>query len=169
MWERRDSIVPKGFLRYRVLTLLNTKRMSGSEIMSELEARTNGRWKPSPGSIYPLLAWLQNNSYIEESGSIGGVKRYQLTDAGSALLRENEKAQEHLQERFAHLGLGLGLGGLRGRFSKDLHRSMIDLTRALAEYNGRSMKNGSEADDVKVKETLDVAAQQIRDITKGEA
>ena len=40
--------------------------MSGSEIMEELEKRTGGRWKPSPGSVYPLLAWLLESGYTEE-------------------------------------------------------------------------------------------------------
>jgi DNA-binding PadR family transcriptional regulator len=51
--------------------------------MHEIEKRTGGFWKPSPGSVYPLLAWLQDNSYIREvPGEEDGVKRYTLTDKG---------------------------------------------------------------------------------------
>jgi DNA-binding PadR family transcriptional regulator len=38
------AMVPKGFLRYQVLKLLNEKPMSGSELMSEIEKQTEGRW-----------------------------------------------------------------------------------------------------------------------------
>ncbi|MCS7136732.1 MAG: PadR family transcriptional regulator, partial [Aigarchaeota archaeon] len=65
-WLRHMAAVPKGFLRLQVLELLNEKPMSGSEIMSEVERRTNGCWRPSPGSVYPLLAWLQDNGYVRE-------------------------------------------------------------------------------------------------------
>jgi len=96
--------VPKGFLRYYVLRLLNEKPMSGSEIMSEIEKRTDGRWKPSPGSIYPLIAWLQDKGYAKEvSEQEAGIKRYTLTDQGKAFLQEHVKRKEELRKRFGFL------------------------------------------------------------------
>lgn len=93
-WLRHMAAVPKGFLRYQVLELLNEKPLSGSEIMSEIEKRTNRCWKPSPGSVYPLLAWLQDNGYIREVPSEeSGVKRYTLTDKGKKLLEEQRKVR----------------------------------------------------------------------------
>ena len=77
------AAVPNGFLRHYVLQFLNEKPMSGSEIMNEIESRTNGHWKPSPGSIYPLLSWLQEKGYSEEvPDQEPGIKRYTLTDEG---------------------------------------------------------------------------------------
>ncbi|MCR6692088.1 MAG: PadR family transcriptional regulator, partial [archaeon YNP-LCB-003-016] len=102
-WARHMATVPKGFLRYQVLELLNEKPLSGSEIMSEIEKLTNGCWKPSPGSIYPLLSWLQDDGYIqgvptEESG----MKRYMLTEKGRKLLEEQRKvyAQFRMDRKF---------------------------------------------------------------------
>jgi len=84
--------VPKGFLRHQMLELLDEKPFSGSEIMSEIEKRTNGCWKPSPGSVYPLLAWFQDNGYIKEAPTHeSGIKRYVLADKGKQLLREQRK------------------------------------------------------------------------------
>ncbi|MCQ5362351.1 MAG: PadR family transcriptional regulator [Candidatus Methanomethylicia archaeon] len=94
------ATVPKGFLRYQVLELLNEKPLSGSEIMDEMEKKTNGSWRPSPGSVYPLLAWLQDNSYIKEVPSEiqeAGIKRYMLTDKGKQLLED----QRRLKGNFA--------------------------------------------------------------------
>lgn len=93
-WMRHMAAVPKGFLRYQVLELLNERPLSGSEIMDEMERRTNGCWRPSPGSVYPLLAWLQDNSYIKEVPSAAqesGIKRYTLTEKGKQLLEEQRK------------------------------------------------------------------------------
>jgi DNA-binding PadR family transcriptional regulator len=89
---RHLAAVPKGFLRYQVLELLSEKPLSGSEIMNEIEKRTDGLWRPSPGSVYPLLAWLQDNGYIRESPDReSGIKRYMLTDSGKQLLEEQRK------------------------------------------------------------------------------
>lgn len=91
-WIRHMAVVPKGFLRYQVLELLNEKPLSGSEIISEIEKRTNGCWKPSPGSVYPLLTWLQDNGCIKEVPTEeSGIKRYTLTDKGKQLLEEQRK------------------------------------------------------------------------------
>jgi DNA-binding PadR family transcriptional regulator len=91
---RHMAAVPKGFLRHQVLELLNEKPLSGSEIMSEIDRRTNGCWKPSPGSVYPLLAWLQDNGCIKEVPTEeSGIKRYTLTDKGKSLLEEQRKAR----------------------------------------------------------------------------
>ena len=103
-WMRHMASVPKGFLRYYVLRLLNEKPTSGSEIMSEIEKRTDGHWKPSPGSIYPLLAWLQDKGYAKEvPEQEAGIKRYTLTDQGKAFLQEHIKRKEELRERFGFL------------------------------------------------------------------
>lgn len=95
---RHLACVPKGFLKFRVLWLLKEKPMSGSEIMDEIERETYGFWKPSPGSIYPLLAWLQDKGYIKEvpSGE-AGVKRYTITEQGLKLLEEQVNIQEKMR------------------------------------------------------------------------
>ncbi|UCE96156.1 MAG: helix-turn-helix transcriptional regulator [Candidatus Bathyarchaeota archaeon] len=88
-------------MKYSVLKLLAEKPRSGSEIMNEIENKTEGRWKPSPGSIYPLLAWLQEKGYTKETAEQEpGIKRYTLTDQGKALLEEHSKKRKELRERF---------------------------------------------------------------------
>jgi DNA-binding PadR family transcriptional regulator len=57
--------------------------MHGYEMIQELEARTNGSWRPSAGSIYPTLQLLEDEGLVtgEESN---GRRRYTLTDSGRA-------------------------------------------------------------------------------------
>lgn len=94
-WSRRTSSVPKGFLRSRVLKLLNEKPMSGAEIIREMEDTTSLRWKPSPGSVYPLLSWLLDSGYTKElSDSEAGVRRYELTDEGKKFLEEDKQRRD---------------------------------------------------------------------------
>jgi DNA-binding PadR family transcriptional regulator len=93
---RHTAMVPKGFIRIHVLGALNEKPMSGSELMESIEKHTGGVWKPSPGSIYPLLAWLQDRGHIKELPTENGMKRYELTESGKALLEE----QKGIMEKF---------------------------------------------------------------------
>lgn len=107
------AAVPKGFLRHTVLQLLKAQPMSGSEIMNQIEDQTRGRWRPSPGSIYPLLAWLQEKGYTREVPTQEqGIKRYTLTDPGTAYLEELTQRREALKGRmgvFRHPFRRLGL------------------------------------------------------------
>jgi DNA-binding PadR family transcriptional regulator len=105
--KRHMAFVPKGFIRYYVLRLLSEKPMSGSEIIQYVEEKSGGRWRPSPGSVYPLLAWLQENKYIKEvPAEEPGIKRYALTDEGKKFLEEHEKRRSKMEERFKSFGPG---------------------------------------------------------------
>jgi DNA-binding PadR family transcriptional regulator len=103
--NRHMAFVPRGFIRYYVLRLLSEKAMSGSEIIQHIEEKSGGRWRPSPGSVYPLLAWLQENKYVKEiPAEEPGMKRYMLTGEGKKLLEEYEKRRSKMEERFESFG-----------------------------------------------------------------
>lgn len=97
-WVRHTAMVPKGFIRFHVLEALNEKPMSGSELIEQIEKHSGGFWKPSPGSIYPLLAWLQDNGCVKELPSENGLKRYELTESGEALFEEQNKIRKKFRE-----------------------------------------------------------------------
>jgi DNA-binding PadR family transcriptional regulator len=97
-WMRHTAMVPKGFIRHQLLEALNEKPMSGSEIMEQIQKQTGSFWKPSPGSIYPLLAWLQDNEYVKEMPSENGMKRYELTQSGKGLLEEQKRIRKKFRE-----------------------------------------------------------------------
>ncbi len=98
-WMRHTAMVPKGFIRYHVLEALNDKPMSGSELMEQIERHTGGFWKPSPGSIYPLLSWLQEKTYVKELPTENGFKRYELTENGKSLLEEQKAIRKKFREQ----------------------------------------------------------------------
>jgi len=97
-WMRHTAMVPKGFIRYHVLGALNEKPMSGSELTDHIEKHAGGFWKPSPGSIYPLLALLQDRGYIKELPSENGMKRYELTQSGKSILEEQKGVMKKFRE-----------------------------------------------------------------------
>jgi DNA-binding PadR family transcriptional regulator len=57
--------------------------MHGYEMIQELEARTSGVWRPSPGSVYPTLQLLEDEGLVT-SGHADGKRLYSLTDEGQA-------------------------------------------------------------------------------------
>ena len=61
--------------------------MHGYEIISELESRTDGVWRPSPGSVYPTLQLFEDEGLVT-SDEYGGKRRYQLTDEGRSLAEQ---------------------------------------------------------------------------------
>ncbi len=85
----QTSGVPRGLLRFIVLNMIAKKPMSGVEIVEVIEKETGGRWIPSSGSVYPLLAWLHDRGFTNEMPSEEtGIKRYALTTEGKAFFEK---------------------------------------------------------------------------------
>ena len=63
-----------------MLALLE-KPMHGYEMITEVEDRTGGAWRPSAGSIYPTLQLLEDEGLIEGTEA-EGKRRFELTEAG---------------------------------------------------------------------------------------
>ncbi|MCD6530433.1 PadR family transcriptional regulator [Candidatus Bathyarchaeota archaeon] len=169
-WMRHIAAVPKGFLRYQVLELLNEKPLSGSEIMNEIEDRTNGLWRPSPGSVYPLLAWLRDSGYIKEAPTEeSGVKRYLLTENGKRLLEEQRKIRRQLRDKakfFVPPFLGAIWYGLSSKKAAELQKSCRRLIQAFINIGinvGRKFSEKAFEETIKV---LDEAAAKLEEINK---
>lgn len=167
---RHMAVVPKGFLRYYVLRLLNEKAMSGSEIMNEIEKRTDGRWKPSPGSIYPLLAWLQDKGYAKEvPEQEAGIKRYTLTDQGKAFLQEHINRKEELRKRFGFLTPpfpGFPWFNFHSKETRELVEAGKKLVKASWNLLDSLREKYSEEVIAEAKEVIEQAAGKIDEIAK---
>jgi len=106
-WFRMPHAVPRGFLKHYLLKLLSERPMHGYEIMDEVEKRSNGLWRPSAGSIYPTLMWLEDKGLIEEVPSAEKERRkraYRITDEGRSTLNESMKHVEEISDRVSCLG-----------------------------------------------------------------
>ncbi len=68
-----------GGMKFYVLWLLSRKPMKGSEIISEAQEQTMGWWRPSPGTVYPLLSALEKAGFIKRLED----HRYELTPLGA--------------------------------------------------------------------------------------
>jgi DNA-binding PadR family transcriptional regulator len=56
--------------------------------MAEIEERSGGAWRPSPGAVYPALSQLTDEGLIEPDES-GSKRMFKLTDAGREYVAEN--------------------------------------------------------------------------------
>jgi len=81
----------RGDVRLALLMLLSLEGpLNGYQLMQGLEERSEGRWRPSPGSVYPALQQLEDEGLIRSVQAEGETGRaFELTDAG----------REHLAER----------------------------------------------------------------------
>jgi len=95
---RKRIGIPKGMLLHITLNILEKKSMSGSELMDEVEYYTD--WRPSPGSIYPLLSKLGGEGLIVLSKSEDpSLKRYDLTMKGTKAVNEHHSFEPYITAR----------------------------------------------------------------------
>ena len=83
-----------GRLRLYLLKLLEESPRHGYEVIRLLQDRFLGVYSPSPGTIYPRLARLEEEGLVSHE-VVKGKKVYQLTDAGRA---ELERRMDELAE-----------------------------------------------------------------------
>ena len=95
-WAQRvGSAVPRGFSRYYILKQLQKMPHTGKEIINSAVEESDGKWKPSPGLIYPLLGRLLDEGLIEETKD----GKYQITDKGKTISQDLEVFNKNMKEQ----------------------------------------------------------------------
>jgi DNA-binding PadR family transcriptional regulator len=85
---RRGGRGGRGDVRAAVLLLLESEPMHGYELIQQIQDKSGGVWVPSPGSIYPALAQLEDEGLIAFE-RVEGRKTATLTDTGKAYVEEH--------------------------------------------------------------------------------
>lgn len=80
--------VRKGDVRGLLLAALLQGGAHGYELMRRLEEQADGRWRPSPGSVYPLLQLLEDEGLVRGHDE-AGRRVYELTAEGRAQADES--------------------------------------------------------------------------------
>jgi DNA-binding PadR family transcriptional regulator len=80
----------RGDVRTAILLLLAEEPRNGYQLMQEIEERSEGVWRPSPGSIYPALQQLEDEGLVR-TVEADGRKLFELTDAGKQFVAERDK------------------------------------------------------------------------------
>lgn len=102
----RGAKARKGNVRAAVLVLLAEEPRNGYQIIQEINERSGGAWKPSPGAVYPALQQLADEGLIA-GDEAGGRRTYHLTDEGRGYTEENA---DRLAEPWAEMTPDFGEG-----------------------------------------------------------
>ena len=81
----------RGDVRLALLMLLAEEPRNGYGLMQTIEERSGGRWRPSPGSVYPALSQLEDEGFVRAVPQDSG-RTFEITDAGRGHLAEREDA-----------------------------------------------------------------------------
>lgn len=152
--HRGGRIFEQGDLKYVILQLLEEKPRHGYDIIKELEERFAGTYSPSPGTVYPTLAMLEDLGYARAQTEESGRKIYEITPEGKAYLEENRSTVTDIFDRIADLGSSI--------FSNE----MMELTQAFKKLGWVTYSNAPrlsrDPEKLKaVREILERAAKEI--------
>ena len=130
----------RGDVRAALLVLLAEEPRNGYQLMQEIEQRSDGIWRPSPGSVYPALQQLEDEGLVQVEERAGG-KAYGLTDAG----------REYVEEQRERLGTPWdAVKGDVGEGAWELMAPMRQIGMALFQL----MHSGSAAQQAEATEVL---------------
>jgi DNA-binding PadR family transcriptional regulator len=99
MHERMSFSIPRGFMEMHILRILATPH-HGYEIIKHIE--DGCAWKPSPGSVYPMLRKLQKAGLITEKTS-GKRKVYTLTKSGKERIKRFDVYKDEVKQKMISL------------------------------------------------------------------
>lgn len=92
---RVGSAIPRGFSRQYILSLLREQPMTGKEIIDRATLQSEGKWKPSPGLIYPLLGRLLDDGLVMEDKD----GRYMITKKGLEITSDLQSFGNMIQKQ----------------------------------------------------------------------
>ena len=77
----------RGDVRTALLVLLAEESRNGYQLMQAIEERSDGAWRPSPGSVYPTLQQLEDEGLVTATEQ-DGRRVFEITEAGSRQVAE---------------------------------------------------------------------------------
>ena len=95
-----ERFFSRGDLKYVILDLLKDQPRHGYDIIRALEDRMRGRYRPSPGSVYPTLQMLEDLGYVASTQQ-EGKKVYAITDEGRAYLADQQPVIDDIRDRIS--------------------------------------------------------------------
>ncbi len=155
--RRGGRMLDYGELRLLILAIISRRPSHGYELIKAVEEHFGGSYAPSPGVLYPTLAWLDDIGYAVAETGEGNRKSYRITQEGEAYLAANHLAIERLLARCGSNGEGMRSGA-----PEVVARAMDQLKTALrGRLKGRAV---SESDIERIAAIVRDAAHRIENI-----
>ena len=91
--RQRGPRVRRGDVRSAILDVVRTaqwneEEVNGYQVIQQITTKSNGAWRPSPGSVYPTISQLEDEGLVETDDS-RGRRSLRLTEAGTAYVAEH--------------------------------------------------------------------------------
>jgi DNA-binding PadR family transcriptional regulator len=148
-----------GRLRLYLLRLLDEEPRHGYEVIRLLRDRFMGVYAPSPGTIYPRLARLEEEGLVTHDEE-NGRKVYRITEAGREELRSRGAELDELEEE-----LSASVSDIVREVREDVRdtvRSLREeLTRAAREMRGAEREQARQTRD-SAREAAEAVREQAR-------
>ncbi len=152
--SRRGMAFRKGDLKFVILTMLQESPRHGYDIIRELEDRSEGLYKPSPGVIYPTLQMLEEMGYAT-SKEEEGKKVYTITEEGTKFLAEKKETTDGMKDRIRKRWSFRNIGRMAG-VMREYH--------ALEHAFSGGFRSMNEDQANRIREILAQARRDIEDI-----
>lgn len=134
--------------------------MSGSELTTSITEEMGGRWKPKPGSMYPLLkSLLQDGLTQEVPVEDGRTRKYELTAAGLKFLETQVDQSGELREK-------VGLGFPPPFMFPDIPLSLRNLFRTFRSLSIILQSNPSPEIRKRVDQATERFTEEVEEIRK---
>ena len=145
----------RGDVRAASLLLLEEEPRNGYQLMQEIEERSGGVWRPSPGSIYPALAQLEDEGLVR-SHEGAGRRAFELTDEGRKYVEEHRDA----------------LGAPWEEAGGEVPQGILELRSLMMQLGMATMQvaqAGDEAQTAEARKVLEDARRALYRILAGDA
>jgi DNA-binding PadR family transcriptional regulator len=143
-----------GDLRLVILSMIAEQPRHGYELIKAIEERMAGSYSPSPGVIYPTLAYLEEAGHATVAASDGVRKQYSITPEGQAFLAANRTAVDAVFARMSPTSEGRYTG-----VPPQIVRGMENLKLALRLRLSRGAIEPTQAEAIAA--ALDEAAKAV--------
>lgn len=154
---RRERLFGSGDLKFVVLHLVAQTPAHGYELIKALGELVGGDYSPSPGTVYPTLAMLEDLGWISATADANNRKEYSITEAGRQQLDTQRADVERVLTHIGHLK-----SRARARRVPEVVRAMENLKTALRLRFGDDVPNPALAR--RIAEIIDRAAVEIERI-----
>jgi DNA-binding PadR family transcriptional regulator len=138
----------KGNVRTAILALRWEGPRHGYQLMQDIAERSNGEWRPSPGSIYPVLSALQDEGLVDDE-KVEGKRVFTLTESGRAHVQERADELSTVFDAFA--------ADAEAPEEADVKALLVDVASAAVQV----MRSGTPA---QVADAKGILAQVRRDL-----
>ena len=154
-FQRVGSSIPRGFSRYFILELLQKKPHTGKEIIDYAVKESDGKWKPSPGLIYPLLGRLLDEKLIEETKD----GKYKVSKLGKSTLEDIDTFNDVIKKQ---LDVLFRVGSI-GRF---VAMDVLERVTILGNLLSSNVEKMTNQETTKYKKFLESELTKINEMMK---